>query len=45
MEDLTNPDSADLLREVLIIVIGLIVRAIEKRKLKKSLQNADAVTE
>lgn len=45
MEDLTNPNSADLVRELVIIVIGLIVRAIEKRKLKKSLQNADPIAE
>jgi len=45
MEDLTNPGSADLVRELLLIVIGLIIRAIEKRKLKKSLQNADSVAE
>jgi hypothetical protein len=43
MEDLTNPGSADLVRELLLIVVGLIIRAIEKRKLKKSLQNADSV--
>ena len=43
MEELTNPGGADLVRELLLIVVGLIIRAIEKRKLKKSLQNADSV--
>ncbi len=33
-----NPTSDDLLRETIIILIGLIVRAIEKRKLKKQLK-------
>jgi len=45
MEELTNPGSADLVRELLLIVVGLIIRAIEKRKLKKSLQNADTSVE
>jgi len=45
MEELTNPGGADLVRELLLIVVGLIIRAIEKRKLKKSLQNADSVVE
>lgn len=40
MEELTNPGSGDLLREIILIVAGLIIRAIEKRQLKKSLQNA-----
>lgn len=39
MEEIINPSSDDLLRETIIILIGLIVRAIEKRKLKKQLKN------
>jgi hypothetical protein len=39
MEEIINPTSDDLLRETIIILIGLIVRAIEKRKLKKQLKN------
>jgi hypothetical protein len=35
MEEFTDPSSGDLLRETIIIVIGLIVRWIEKRKAKK----------
>ena len=38
MEDIINPSSDDLLRETIIILVGLIVRAIEKRKLKKQLK-------
>jgi hypothetical protein len=38
MEDIINPTSDDLLRETIIILVGLIVRAIEKRKLKKQLK-------
>jgi hypothetical protein len=38
MEEIMNPTSDDLLRETIIILIGLIVRAIEKRKLKKQLK-------
>jgi hypothetical protein len=38
MEDIINPTSDDLLRETIIILIGLIVRAIEKRKLKKEIK-------
>jgi hypothetical protein len=41
MEEFTNPESTDLLREAIIIIVGLIIRAIEKRRLKKSLQNAE----
>lgn len=39
MEEITDPSSSDLLRETIIILIGLIIRAIEKRKLKKQLKN------
>jgi hypothetical protein len=42
MEEFTNPESTDLLREAIIIIVGLIIRAIEKRKLKKSMQNAES---
>jgi hypothetical protein len=42
MEELTNPQSTDLLREAIIIIVGLIIRAIEKRRLKKSLENAQS---
>jgi hypothetical protein len=42
MEEFTNPESTDLLREAIIIIVGLIIRAIEKRRLKKSLQNAES---
>lgn len=35
MEEFTDPSSGDLLRETIIIVIGLIVRWLEKRKAKK----------
>ena len=42
MEDITDPSSADLLREALLIIVGLIIRAIEKRKLKKQLNNAQS---
>jgi hypothetical protein len=41
MEEFTNPESTDLIREAIIILVGLIIRAIEKRKLKKSMQNAE----
>lgn len=42
MEELTNPQSGDLLRELILIVAGLIIRAIEKRKLKKAFENAQS---
>ena len=38
MEEIINPTSDDLLRETIIILLGLIVRAIEKRKMKKQLK-------
>ena len=38
MEEIINPTSDDLFRETIIILIGLIIRAIEKRKLKKQLK-------
>lgn len=40
MEEILPTDSTDLLREAIIVIVGLIIRAIEKRKLKKSVQNA-----
>lgn len=40
MEQLTNPESTDLLREAIIIIVGLIIRAIEKRRMKKSFADA-----
>jgi hypothetical protein len=40
MEDIINPSSDDLLRETIIILIGLIVRAIEKRKIKKDIKKS-----
>ena len=42
MEELTNPQSSDLLREAIIIIVGLIIRAIEKRRMKKNLQQWEA---
>jgi len=35
MEELLPNTNADVIRELILIVFGLIVRAIEKRKLKK----------
>ena len=35
MMELTQLDNADLLRETIIVIIGLIIRWIEKRKLKR----------
>ena len=40
MEEIMPNESTDLLREAIIVIVGLIIRAIEKRRLKKSLQNA-----
>jgi hypothetical protein len=40
MEEFTSPEGTDLLREAIIVIVGLIIRAIEKRRLKKSLENA-----
>lgn len=42
MEELLPNTNADVIRELILIVFGLIVRTIEKRKLKKS---ADAKSE
>jgi len=36
MMELTQPDNADLFRETIIVIIGLIIRWIEKRKLKRN---------
>ena len=41
MEEIIPNSNADVIRELLLIVFGLIVRAIEKRKLKKSI-NAES---
>ena len=35
MEELLPNTNADVIRELLLIVFGLIVRAIEKRRIKK----------
>lgn len=40
MEELMPTSSNDAIRELLIIVIGLIIRAIEKRKIKKAANDA-----
>lgn len=37
MEELLPNSNADVIRELILIVFGLIVRAIEKRKLKKNI--------
>lgn len=42
MEEIIPNSNVDAIREVVIILIGLIVRAFEKRKLKKALQNAES---
>jgi hypothetical protein len=36
MEELIPTSSSDAIREIIIILFGLIVRAIEKRKIKKA---------
>jgi len=41
MEEIIPNSNADVIRELILIVFGLIVRAIEKRKLKKSI-NAES---
>jgi len=41
MDELLPTSNGDAIREVIIILIGLIIRAIEKRKLKKSV-NAES---
>jgi hypothetical protein len=35
MEELMPTSQSDAIRELLIIIVGLIVRAIEKRKIKR----------
>lgn len=35
MENFLNPDKADLIRETILILFGLIARFIELRKIKK----------
>jgi hypothetical protein len=40
MEDLLPTTTSDGVREIVLILIGLIVRLIEKRKLKKELTDA-----
>lgn len=42
MEDLLPSSNGDAIRELLIIIVGLIVRAIEKRQLKKKINNAES---
>jgi hypothetical protein len=41
MKELFNPDKADLIRETIIIVFGLIARWIELRKFKKKKKESD----
>lgn len=41
MEEIIPNSNADVIRELILIVFGLIVRAIEKRKLKKNI-NAES---
>jgi len=41
MEEIIPNSNADVIRELILIVFGLIVRAIEKRKLKKQI-NAES---
>jgi hypothetical protein len=35
MQNLFNPDKADLIREAIIVISGIIIRWLELRKLKK----------
>jgi hypothetical protein len=35
MENLFNPDKADLIREAIIVITGFVIRWLELRKLKK----------
>jgi hypothetical protein len=39
MQNLFNPDKADLIREAIIVITGFVIRWLELRKLKK--QNND----
>ena len=39
MNELMQPDNTDLLRETIIIIIGLIVRWFEKKKLKDNVKH------
>jgi len=34
MEQLIEPSSGDVIREAIIVLIGLLIRAIEKRRMK-----------
>jgi hypothetical protein len=36
MQEILTPSNSDLIREIGLIVIGLIIRFLEKRKAKKS---------
>jgi hypothetical protein len=36
MNEFIQPDKIDLLREALIVIIGVLIRYFEKRKIKKS---------
>jgi hypothetical protein len=35
MENFLNPDKIDLIREALIVIIGVLIRYFEKKKIKK----------
>ena len=35
MQNLFNPDKADLIREAIIVITGFVIRWLELRKLKK----------
>ena len=36
MSEFIQPDKIDLIREALIVIIGVLIRYFEKRKIKKS---------
>jgi hypothetical protein len=36
MENFLNPDKADLIRETILVLFGIVLRWIELRKLKKN---------
>jgi len=42
MEEILPNSNADAIREVVIILIGLLIRAFEKRRMKKALNNAES---
>ena len=41
MEELTNPSGGDLIREALIVIIGMVVRYFERRRLLKNATNGE----